>query len=121
VQIIVKGLAENKSRFKGKTITQLQENLESNGWPNEFPSEEARDRVKYMEKNNRYSLKYEDYTKISKEIGLPTHRYDGDDTVANNKMKEIAEAKDCVKGDRLTQRERKGLGLSKKDNITLRS
>jgi len=48
--IIIKGDKENLARLKGKNISEFAKNLESEGWPTEFRSEEERDRVKFIEK-----------------------------------------------------------------------
>ena len=49
-QIIVKGDEENRKRLKGKNISELARNLESEGWPSEFKNEEERDRVAFVER-----------------------------------------------------------------------
>jgi len=50
VEIIIKGDKENLRRLKGKNVSELAKNLESEGWPTEFVSEEQRDKVKSLEK-----------------------------------------------------------------------
>jgi hypothetical protein len=49
-QIIIKGKSEETKRLKGRNISELARNLESEGWPSEFKSEEDRDRVAFAEK-----------------------------------------------------------------------
>jgi hypothetical protein len=50
VHIIIKGKEESLKRLKGKSITELGKNLESEGWPSEFRNEGERDRAKFLEK-----------------------------------------------------------------------
>jgi len=50
MHIIIKGKEENLKRLKGKSITELGKNLESEGWPSEFRNEGERDRAKFLEK-----------------------------------------------------------------------
>jgi len=47
---IIKGKSENLKRLKGKNISELAKNLESEGWPSEFASESERDKIKWLEK-----------------------------------------------------------------------
>lgn len=56
MHIIIKGREEDRARLKGKTITELAKNLESEGWPSEFRNEEERDRVKYLERKKGHYL-----------------------------------------------------------------
>ena len=49
-QIIIKGRDASRRRLKGKGVTEYARNLESEGWPSEFRSEEERDRAKFHEK-----------------------------------------------------------------------
>jgi hypothetical protein len=48
-QIIIKGHSENMKRLKGKNVSEFGKNLESEGWPSEFATEEQRDKVKFLE------------------------------------------------------------------------
>jgi len=69
MQIIVKDEVHNRTRLKGKTVTDFAKNLQSEGWPPETDVEEH-DRIKYAERRNRYSLKTEDAVQIKKEMGV---------------------------------------------------
>jgi len=49
-QIIIKGESESRKRLKGKNISELGRNLESEGWPSEFRDEGERDKVNFVER-----------------------------------------------------------------------
>jgi len=55
-QIIIKGDEENRKRLKGKNISELGKNMESEGWPSEFVNEEQRDKVAFVERKLGRSL-----------------------------------------------------------------
>jgi len=65
----VHGEEHDKARLKGKSVTEFSRNLEREGWPAEV-GEEERDRVKYAEKRNRYSLKPHNAVEIKKNMGV---------------------------------------------------
>ena len=48
--IIIKGESESRKRLKGKNISELGRNLESEGWPSEFKDEGERDKVAFLER-----------------------------------------------------------------------
>ena len=48
--IIIKGNEESRKRLKGKNISELGRNLESEGWPSEFKNEEERDKIAFVER-----------------------------------------------------------------------
>ena len=48
--IIIKGESENRKRIKGKSVSELGRNLESEGWPSEFKDEGERDKVAFIER-----------------------------------------------------------------------
>ena len=51
MEIIIKGDdAEELQKLKGKGISELGKNLESEGFPSEFKHEEEQDKVKFLEK-----------------------------------------------------------------------
>ena len=50
MEIIIKGDQEDLKRLKGKNISELGKNLESEGFPSEFKHEEEQDKVKFLEK-----------------------------------------------------------------------
>ena len=64
-QIIIKGKDEERKRLKGKTVAEFGKNLESEGWPSEFASEEQRDRVEFEERKAGRPLTREDTGRIS--------------------------------------------------------
>ena len=49
--------------IKGKTVAEFDRNMESEGWPTEFASEEERDRVAFAEKKSGHALQPEEITK----------------------------------------------------------
>ena len=59
-QIIIKGKKEGQKRLKGKGISELSRNLESEGWPSEFRNEEERDKTEYFERKLGRPLTRED-------------------------------------------------------------
>lgn len=58
-QIIIR----SKNRWKGKNVTEMARNLESEGWPSEFRNEEERDRVAFAEKKLGRPIKRSDLRK----------------------------------------------------------
>ena len=64
MEIIIKGDRENLGRLKGKNVSELAKNLESEGWPTEFVSEEQRDRVKFLEKKLERPITRKDIKQI---------------------------------------------------------
>jgi len=50
MEIIIKGDQEDLKRLKGKSISELGKNLESEGFPSEFKHEGEQDKVKFLEK-----------------------------------------------------------------------
>ena len=57
VYIIVKGREQERARLKGKTVVEFSKNLESEGWPTEFGSEEERDKLAFEEKRRGRAIK----------------------------------------------------------------
>jgi len=63
MEIIIK----DKNKFKGKNITELARNLESEGYPSEFLNEEVRSRVEFAERKARRPLNRKDAEKLQNE------------------------------------------------------
>jgi len=62
--IIIKDRESNLKKLKGKHISELARNLESEGWPSEFTNEEERDRVKCLEKKLEHPLTKKDLLEL---------------------------------------------------------
>ena len=60
VYIIVKGGGRETATLKGKTVTEMAKNLESEGFPTEFDSEEQADRFAFIEKKEGRPLQKSD-------------------------------------------------------------
>jgi len=50
MEIIIKGDEVELKRLKGKNVSELGKNLESEGFPSEFVNEGEQDKVKFLEK-----------------------------------------------------------------------
>jgi len=50
MEIIIKGDEIELKRLKGKNVSELGKNLESEGFPSEFVNEGEQDKVKFLEK-----------------------------------------------------------------------
>jgi hypothetical protein len=63
-------IIKDKSRrfIKGRNITDMAHNLQSEGWPSEFSSEEAFDRAKFIENREGRILNKDDMRKINHEM-----------------------------------------------------
>lgn len=68
--IIVKGKERSQQTLKGKNISEFSRNMESEGWPSEFPNKEVQDRINWEEKRKRSVLSKEDASRIAKEINM---------------------------------------------------
>ena len=60
VYIIVKDKQSSMRTIKGKTVAEFDKNMESEGWPSDFASEEERDRIAFEEKKRGRALRPED-------------------------------------------------------------
>jgi len=60
VYIIVKDRETSMRTLKGKTVTEFNKNMESEGWPTEFASEEDRDRLSFEEKKRGRAIRKEE-------------------------------------------------------------
>ena len=60
VYIIVKGGGRETATLKGKSVTEMAKNLESEGFPTEFDSEEQADRLAFIEKKESRPLQKSD-------------------------------------------------------------
>ena len=60
VYIIVKDREASMRTIKGKTVTEFDKNMESEGWPTEFASEEDRDRLAFEEKKRGRAIRKEE-------------------------------------------------------------
>jgi hypothetical protein len=60
VCIIVKGGGRETQTLKGKSVTELAKNLQSEGFPTEFDSEEQADRLAFIEKKEGRPLQKSD-------------------------------------------------------------
>ena len=59
-QIIIR----DKSKLKGRNISEFARNLESEGWPSEFKNEGERDRVAFEEKKLGRAITRKELKKI---------------------------------------------------------
>lgn len=64
LQIIIR----NKNKWRGRNISEMASNLESTGWPSEFSSEEARDKVKWLENKERRPVTKRELLSINKPV-----------------------------------------------------
>jgi len=60
-QIIIR----NPTKWKGKSVSEMQKNLVSEGWPSEV-NNETLDRIKFLEKKQGRGLKRKDIPKLGK-------------------------------------------------------
>ena len=82
--IIIHGKEHDRKKLQGKTISEFSKNLESEGWPSEFSSEEMKDRFKYLERKEGRALKRIDIPKLAKELKIKSK---------DEKIREIAREK----------------------------
>jgi len=64
MEIIIRDKESSLKRLKGKNLSELGKNLESEGWPSEFRNEAEQDKVKYFEKKLGRSLTKQDIKKL---------------------------------------------------------
>lgn len=69
VYIIVKDRQSSMNRIKGKTVAEFDRNMEKEGWPSEFATEEDRDRVAFEEKKRGHALHPEE-TRVTNQLPL---------------------------------------------------
>ena len=62
-------IIRNRNKIKGKSISEMARNLESEGWPSEFSNEEMRDRVQFLEKKKGGPISKQDIHNISQRKG----------------------------------------------------
>ena len=60
VYIIVKDRQSSMRTLKGKTVAEFDRNMEKEGWPTEFSSEESRDRMAFTEKKLGRAIRKEE-------------------------------------------------------------
>jgi hypothetical protein len=69
MEIIIRGHSRGgnaeQRRLKGKSVTEFAKNLESEGWPSEFRSEDERSRVKFVEKKLGRALEKDEIKRIN--------------------------------------------------------
>jgi len=64
MEIIIRDKEKDLKKLKGKNLSELAKNLESEGWPSEFRHEGERDKVKYLEKKLGRPLQKRDMRKL---------------------------------------------------------
>lgn len=63
-------IIKNKTRpsIKGRSVTELADNLVSSGWPDEFNCEETKDRARFIERKEHRPLTKADLSRIAADM-----------------------------------------------------
>ena len=69
VYIIVKDKESSMKTLKGRTVTEFDRNMEKEGWPSEFATEEDRDRLAFEEKKRGRAIRKEEI-KVTNKLPL---------------------------------------------------
>jgi len=64
MEIIIRDKESSLKRLKGKNLSELGKNLESEGWPSEFRNEAEQDKTKYLENKLGRPLTKQDIKKL---------------------------------------------------------